>query len=98
MQTTEDVWQLYFDGASNQNGFGVGILIVAPDDTHIPLAFKLYFGVTNNEAEYEACIYWTTGRYRAKSRCDASNRRFSSGHLSIKRRLESQGLQNEAIP
>ena len=56
MQTTEDVWQLYFDGASNQNGFGVRILIVAPDDAHIFLAFKLYFGVTNNEAEYEACI------------------------------------------
>ena len=48
--------QLYFDGASNQNGFGVRILIVAPDDAQIPLAFKLYFGVTNNEAEYEACI------------------------------------------
>ena len=43
MQTTIDVWQLYFDGVSNQNGFGVGILIVAPDDAHIPLAFKLYF-------------------------------------------------------
>ena len=56
MQTTENIWQLYFDGASNQNGFGVGILIVAPDDAHIPLAFKLCFEVTNNEAEYEACI------------------------------------------
>ena len=29
---------------------------MAPNDAHIPLAFKLCFGVTNNEAEYEACI------------------------------------------
>ena len=56
MEAKEEVWQLYFDGASNQNGYGVGVLIVAPDDAHIPLAFKLCFGVTNNEAEYEACI------------------------------------------
>ena len=41
---------------SNQNRFGVRILIVVPDDTQIPLAFKLYFGVTNNKAKYEACI------------------------------------------
>ena len=50
------IWQLSFDGTSNQNGYGIGILLIAPGEAHIPLAFKLNFEVTNNEAEYEACI------------------------------------------
>ena len=47
---------MYFDGASNQYGYGIGVLLIAPDDSRIPLAFKLRFKVSNNEAEYEACI------------------------------------------
>ena len=56
MATAEEVWQLYFDGAANQRGFGIGVLLISPDGSHIPLAFKLNFEVTNNQAEYEACI------------------------------------------
>ena len=47
---------MHFDGASNQNGCGVGVILVAPDGTHIPIKEKLQFNVTNNAAEYEACI------------------------------------------
>ncbi|XP_058202819.1 uncharacterized protein LOC131317278 [Rhododendron vialii] len=56
MATTNDVWTLHFDGAANQSGFGIGVLLISPDESHIPLAFKLNFEVTNNQAEYEACI------------------------------------------
>ncbi|XP_058217334.1 uncharacterized protein LOC131328405 [Rhododendron vialii] len=56
MTLTEDVWKLYFDGAANQKGFGIDVLLIAPDGSHIPLAFKLNFEVTNNQAEYEAYI------------------------------------------
>lgn len=56
MTIAEDVWKLYFDGAANQRGFGIGILLVSPEGPHIPLSFKLNFEVTNNQAEYEACI------------------------------------------
>ncbi|XP_058217342.1 uncharacterized protein LOC131328412 [Rhododendron vialii] len=51
-----DTWQLYFDGASIQCGYGIGILLVFPNDSHIPLSYKLRFEVTNNQPEYEACI------------------------------------------
>ena len=47
---------MYFDGASNQYGYGIGLLLIAFDDSHIPLAFKLWFKVSNNKVEYEACI------------------------------------------
>ncbi|XP_058218170.1 uncharacterized protein LOC131329105 [Rhododendron vialii] len=52
----EVVWALYFDGAANQKGFGLGVLLITPVDAQIPLAFKLNFDVTNNQAEYEALI------------------------------------------
>ncbi|XP_058202972.1 uncharacterized protein LOC131317435 [Rhododendron vialii] len=36
--------------------FGIGVLLISPNGSHIPLAFNLNFEVTNNQAEYEACI------------------------------------------
>jgi len=53
-------WQMYFDGASNQYGHGVGALLIAPDGTIISWSMRLCFEdgtiVTNNVAEYEPCI------------------------------------------
>ncbi|XP_077244859.1 uncharacterized protein LOC143884896 isoform X2 [Tasmannia lanceolata] len=52
----ETGWTLYFDGAANQTGQGVGALLVSPRNEHVPVAVKLQFNCTNNMAEYEACI------------------------------------------
>ncbi|XP_074299813.1 uncharacterized protein LOC141630983 [Silene latifolia] len=52
----DEAWQLFFDGASNQKGYGIRVLLISPDGAHIPLSVKLDFSVINNEAEYEACI------------------------------------------
>ena len=52
---SQNRWQLFFDGASNKRGNGIGMLLVDPRDEHTPLAIKLNFEVTNNAAEYEAC-------------------------------------------
>ena len=54
--TEDDTWTLYFDEASNQKGCGVGVLIVSPQEEHIPISIKLHFDVTNNATQYEACI------------------------------------------
>ena len=48
--------KIYFDGVSNQHGYGVRVLLIAPDGVHIPLSAKLNFVATNNVTEYEACI------------------------------------------
>ena len=37
----EETWTMYFDGVSNQYGYGIGVLLIAPDNSCIPLAFKL---------------------------------------------------------
>ena len=53
-------WRLYFDGAANQLGFGIGILLISPQGDHIPISIRLTFSdhhrLTNNIVEYEACI------------------------------------------
>ena len=53
-------WQLYFDGAANQSGFGIGILLISPQGDHIPRSVRLVFSyhhrLTNNIVEYEACF------------------------------------------
>ena len=46
---------MYFDGAVNQYGNRIGILLITFEESHIPLAIK-YFEATNNMAEYETCI------------------------------------------
>ena len=50
-------WKLYFDGAVNNKGARLGVILVMPEGKTIPMAKKLDFKVTNNMAEYEACIY-----------------------------------------
>ena len=53
-------WWLYFDGAANQLGFDIGILLISPQGDHIPrsvrLAFSNHHQLTNNIVEYEARI------------------------------------------
>ena len=48
--------KMYFDGATNQNGSGIGVLLISPKMTHIPFSGRLNFLATNNATEYEACI------------------------------------------
>ena len=47
---------MYFDRAINQYRNVTGILLNTLEGSHIPLAVRLKFEVTNNMAEYEACI------------------------------------------
>ena len=47
---------MYFYGATNQNGSGIGVLLISPKGTHISFSGRLNFPATNNAIEYEACI------------------------------------------
>ena len=50
------IWKLYFDGAANAVGSGIGAVLVSPKGQQTPIAVKLGFDCTNNMTEYEACI------------------------------------------
>ena len=49
-------WKVYVDGAANQRGSGVGLVIISPEMTTIEKSLRLGFLVTNNEAEYEVLL------------------------------------------
>ena len=48
---------MYFDSVVNNRGAGIGVIIISPEGETIPMAKRLEFEVTNNQAEYEACIF-----------------------------------------
>ncbi|XP_071912358.1 uncharacterized protein [Coffea arabica] len=50
-------WSLFFNGASNSFGAGIGAILVSPEGKHYPATVKLRFSCTNIMAEYEACIF-----------------------------------------
>ena len=49
-------WELYVNGAANQRGLGVGLVLVSPKKIIIEKSLRLSFSVTNNEAEYEVLL------------------------------------------
>ena len=52
----EEGWKMYFDGASNALGRGVGTVLISLEGNHCPFITKLSFDCINNVAEYEACV------------------------------------------
>ena len=49
-------WKVYMDGAANQKGFGVGLVLVSPEKLIVEKSLRLGFSATNNEVEYEAFL------------------------------------------
>ena len=47
---------MYFDGASNTLGNGIGAIIISPQGCHTHFTTRRFFDCTNNMVEYEACI------------------------------------------
>jgi len=49
-------WEVYTDGAANQKGSSVGIVLISPEKITVEKYLRLGFPTTNNEAEYEALL------------------------------------------
>ena len=47
---------MYFGRALNKRGLRAGILVLSLEGAHALIPIKLDFEVTNNMAEYKACI------------------------------------------
>ena len=53
-------WKVYIDGATNQRGSRVALVLISPKQTVIEKSLRLGFPATNNEAEYEALLQGIT--------------------------------------
>ena len=62
-------WEVHVDGASNQKGSEVGLVLMSPEKVVNEKSLRLDFSATNNEAEYEALLEGMTmvQRMRGKS-------------------------------
>ena len=49
-------WEVYVDGASNQKGLGIGLVLISPKKVIIEKSLRSDFLATNNEAEYESLL------------------------------------------
>ena len=56
--STQDTssWKVYVDGAANQRGAGVGLVLVSPEKITIEKSLRLGLSATNNKAKYEALL------------------------------------------
>ena len=56
LATIVPLWKVYTDGASNQKGARVGIVLITPKKLIMEKSLRSGFLATNNEAEYEALL------------------------------------------
>ena len=49
-------WEIYVDGALNQKGSGIGLVLISPEKVIVEKSLRLDFSATNNEAKYEALL------------------------------------------
>ena len=49
-------WRVYVDGAANQRGSGVGLVLIFPKKITIKKSLRLDSSIVNNEADYEALL------------------------------------------
>ena len=49
-------WKVYVDGATNQKGSGVGLVLISPEKLVVEKSLRLGFSATNNEVEYEVLL------------------------------------------
>ena len=55
-QQEPSCWKAHIDGAANQRGLGVRLVLVSPEGITIEKLLRLGFSTTNNEAEYETLL------------------------------------------
>ena len=55
-QYCPSTWEVHVDGASNQKGSRVGLVLTSSEKVIVEKSLRLDFPATNNEAEYEALL------------------------------------------
>ena len=61
-------WKVYVDGAANQKGSGVGLVLILPEKLVVEKSLRLGFSATNNEAEYKALLEGISMVHRMEGR------------------------------
>uniref|UniRef100_A0A2N9GRS6 Uncharacterized protein n=1 Tax=Fagus sylvatica TaxID=28930 RepID=A0A2N9GRS6_FAGSY len=96
-QNNSRTWTVNIDGSSTKEMGGAGIILVSPEKDKFEYAIQLRFRATNNEAEYEALLAWAETIKEDGSQESDRQKRFPVGRRTNKRRIRSEGRQDEKI-
>ena len=88
-------WEVYVDGASNQKGSGIGLVLISPENVIIEKSLRLDFSATNNEAKYETLLIGMTmvQRMGGKSVKVFSNSRLIVGQVKGEFEAKDERMQ-----
>ena len=88
-------WKVYVDGAVNQKGSGMGLVLISPKRLVVEKSLRLGFSATNNEAEYEALLegMFMVQRMGGKSATMFSNSRLVVGQVKDKLEARDERMQ-----
>ena len=84
-------WKVYVDGAANQRGSGVGLVLISPEGLTIEKSLRLGLSVTNNEAEYVVLLEGVSMVQRMGGKGRKGVFGFKIGRWSSRRGAKSQG-------
>ena len=88
-------WKVYVDGAANQKGSEVGLVLISPEKLIIEKSLRLGFSATNNEAEYKAFLEGMSmiQRMGGKSATVFSNSRLIVGQVKGELKARDERMQ-----
>ena len=83
------------DGAANQKGSGMGLVLISPERLVVEKSLRLGFSATNNEAKYEALLEGMSivQKMGGKSATMFSNSRLVVGQVKDKLEARDERMQ-----
>ena len=91
-------WKVYVDGAANQRGSGVGLVLVSFEKITIEKSLRLGFLATNNEAKFETLLIGMADQDYGNGWKDSGNVfRFKTSRRPSKRGIGSTRYKNAGI-
>ena len=85
------------DGAANQRGSGVGLVLISPEKITIEKSLRLGFSATNNEAEYKVFVDRNDDGPENGWKNSEVLFRFKANYGPSKRRFGSTGSKNVGV-
>ena len=55
-ESVQELWKIFVDRSSNENGSGVGIILISPEGHRLHTTLRFRFEASNIEAEYESLL------------------------------------------
>ncbi|KAK1627545.1 hypothetical protein QYE76_001860 [Lolium multiflorum] len=60
LEPEPETWVMHFDGSKQHQGSGAGVTLKSPTGEELQYVLQIHFEATNNMAEYEALLHWTS--------------------------------------